>query len=69
MPILSEHLDAETCRQKAAECRLMARRDRNLEHRIMLEHMAETWERIAGTYEKGRSLDSLPAKAHPSRHH
>lgn len=48
------HLDAQACRDKAAECRLMAEHDRNQAHRVMLLHMAETWERIAKTYEDGK---------------
>ena len=44
-------LNAEEAREKIAECRSMARRAINPEHRIMLERMAETWERIAGGLE------------------
>ena len=44
-------MDAETCREKAAECRALAQADKNQSHRVMLIHMAETWERIALTYE------------------
>jgi hypothetical protein len=33
--------------QKADECRELAKRALNPEHRVMLNHMAETWERIA----------------------
>jgi hypothetical protein len=32
---------------KIFECREMAKRSNNVSHQIMLEHMAETWERIA----------------------
>ena len=49
----SEHLDAEACRAKAAECRALARVTRENSHRIMLVHMADTWDRIAKTYENG----------------
>ena len=36
---------------QAAECREMAARAKKASDRIMLLHMAETWERIAATYE------------------
>jgi hypothetical protein len=49
----SEHLDAEACRAKAAECRALAWMTGEQSQRIMLEHMADTWERIAKTYETG----------------
>ena len=49
-----KRLDAESCKAKAAECRALARQDRNENHRVMLLHMAETWERIAKTYENGK---------------
>jgi len=35
------------CRTKAQECRDMATTIKNQEHRVMLQHMADTWERIA----------------------
>ena len=43
----SERLSADEARAKAAECRDMAKRAAIDEHRIMLRHMAETWDRIA----------------------
>ena len=49
----ADHMDAEVCLRKAAECRAMAASHKNEGHRIMLLHMAETWERIAKTYEEG----------------
>jgi hypothetical protein len=49
----SGHLDAETCRAKAKECFALAKLASAFSHRVMLEHMAETWERIAKTYENG----------------
>jgi hypothetical protein len=42
-------LTFEEAQAKSAECRTIAARARFPEHRIMLEHMAETWERIART--------------------
>ena len=44
-------LDAETCRAKAEECRMLAGQAKDSHHRVMLLHMAETWDRIAKTYE------------------
>jgi hypothetical protein len=38
--------EPEECHAKVGECREMAKRASNPSHRIMLEHMAETWERI-----------------------
>ena len=48
----SDRLDADACRVKAEECRSLAKSDKNMSHRVMLLHMAETWERIAKTYER-----------------
>jgi len=45
-------LTADLCRTKAKECLYMAHQAASQSHRIMLEHIAETWYRIA---------DSLPA--------
>ena len=53
-PTPKEHLDAEGCYAKAAECRTLAKADANSSHKIMLKHMAETWDRIARTYETGK---------------
>jgi hypothetical protein len=41
-------LTPEQARQRAAECRLLAKHAIQPSHRIILDHMAETWERIAG---------------------
>ena len=45
-------LNAHLCRAKAKECLYLAQQATVQSHRIMLEHIAETWYRIA---------DSLPA--------
>jgi hypothetical protein len=45
-------LTADLCQTKAIECLELAQRATSQPHRIMLEHIAETWYRIA---------DSLPA--------
>jgi hypothetical protein len=47
----SKRLTAEEAKFKVIECRAMAKYAKNPEHRVMLEHMAQTWERIAGTLE------------------
>jgi hypothetical protein len=39
-------LTLEECHRKVAECREMARHMHDPGHRVMLEHMAATWERI-----------------------
>jgi hypothetical protein len=39
-------LTAEECRAKVAECRELAKRASVPAHRVILEHMADTWERI-----------------------
>jgi hypothetical protein len=45
----SNRLTAEEAKAKVTECREMAARAIYPEHRIMLEHMAQTWDRIART--------------------
>jgi hypothetical protein len=49
----SDRLTAAEAHAKADECREMARRDQSSEHKIMLEHMAQTWERIARDVQNG----------------
>jgi hypothetical protein len=49
----AKRLTAEEAKFKVIECRDMAKHAKNPEHRVMLEHMAQTWERIAGTLENG----------------
>ena len=43
----SKPKSAEECRAKAQECREAANTSTRIEYRIMLEHMAATWEEIA----------------------
>ena len=50
----ARRLTAAEARDKVTECRDMAARATNPEHRIMLEHMAETWDRIAGSVGNGQ---------------
>jgi hypothetical protein len=45
-------LTPEECHAKLAECREMALRAENPQHRLMLEHMAGTWERICADLAK-----------------
>ena len=50
---MSDHqLTPEECHAKVAECRAMAKRVLDPKHRVMLEHMAETWERICEELKK-----------------
>ena len=39
-------LTIEECHTKVEECKELAQRAQMPEHRIMLQHMAETWARI-----------------------
>jgi len=45
-------LTSDQCRKQADACREMACVAINPAHRIMLEHIAETWERIAAEIDK-----------------
>jgi hypothetical protein len=47
MAVPTKRLSAADCKAKADDCREMARLALKPEHRIMLQHMAETWDRIA----------------------
>lgn len=47
MPEPTKPLTAAQCLEKAAECREQASLAKNDAHRIMLDHMADTWARIA----------------------
>jgi hypothetical protein len=42
-----KRLTPAQARQKAEECRVLARTAQDNSHRIMLNHIAETWDRIA----------------------
>ena len=44
-------LSAEEARTKAAQCREEAKRTGIPQHKVMLEHMAQTWERMAKSIE------------------
>jgi hypothetical protein len=48
-----KRLTADEAKAKITECRELAKRATRPEHRVMLEHMAETWERIAITLGNG----------------
>ena len=45
-------LTPEECHAKVAECRELAERARDPSHRLMLNHIAETWERICADLKK-----------------
>ena len=47
----ADHFDAQEAKAKAAECRDQAKRMNRRDQQIMLEHMAQTWERIAKSME------------------
>ena len=49
-----QRLDAETCTAKGSEYRLLAQQARKESDRIMLLHIAETWERLAKSFGDGR---------------
>jgi hypothetical protein len=49
----TRRLTAADARDKASECRDMARRALKPEHRVLLEDMAESWERLAITLRDG----------------
>ena len=42
-----KRLTADACRQQAVNCRVVARDTMTASHRLMLEQIADTWERIA----------------------
>ena len=42
-----KHLTADQCHAKMVECLDLARIAKCEAHRILLQHMAETWQRIA----------------------
>jgi len=52
-------VDAEEARARAAECREEAKRSPKREHKIIMEHVAQTWDRIAKSLEDGRPLERL----------
>ena len=49
--MLANPLSPEQCAAKAAECRALAQRAVLVAHRVMLEHVAETWGRIGAEIE------------------
>ena len=44
---MHRRLSVAECLKRAEQCRDFARRAKAAEHSVMLDHMAETWERIA----------------------
>ena len=55
MPNPRPDLTTEQCQQQATNCRLLAEKAMTDAHRVMLEHIAGTWDRIAADIE-GRTL-------------
>jgi ActR/RegA family two-component response regulator len=57
-------LDAKACRGQAVACRVVAQKTMTSAHRIMLEHIAETWLRIGADITKAgrRPPARRPAK-------
>jgi len=53
-------LSIALCKAKAAECRDLAREADQESHRVMLEHVANTWERIGDTLQLGNKAQPLP---------
>jgi hypothetical protein len=49
---VAHELSQELCGQKIAECRALAKHASKDSQRIMLESIAETWERIANSLTK-----------------
>ncbi|MFY9601023.1 MAG: hypothetical protein WB540_02185 [Pseudolabrys sp.] len=45
--VIASLLSKEDCFHKAEECRAFAKTAKLESHRIMLTHIAETWERIS----------------------
>ena len=52
MAKIEPNLSAKNCRQQATNCRKLAEQVMTPAHRIMLEHIADTWDRIAGDIDK-----------------
>jgi hypothetical protein len=50
-----KRLTLEECHAKVAECRAMAKRTHDPAHKLMLEHMAETWERICADLKRSQN--------------
>ena len=48
----SLRLSADDCQKKADDCRALAKNAIDPTHKIMLGHMAETWDRIAADMAK-----------------
>ncbi|HYI30203.1 MAG TPA: hypothetical protein VD863_20375 [Bradyrhizobium sp.] len=44
---MTERLNAEQCLVKESECQELSKLAHDPSHRVMLQHIAETWRRIA----------------------
>ena len=49
---LTGNLSKEACKEQSANCRKVAEQVMTPAHRIMLEHIADTWDRIAADISK-----------------
>ena len=54
------NLTREACHEQAANCRKTAESIMTPAHRIMLEHIADTWDRIAADIYRVKSSPPLP---------
>ena len=50
------NLTREACQEQASICRKVAEQVMTPAHRIMLEHIADTWDRIAADIRQGQWL-------------
>jgi hypothetical protein len=57
---LTCNLTREACNEQAANCRKTAESIMTPAHRIMLEHIADTWDRIAADIYRVKSSPHLP---------
>ena len=57
---LFQRATAAQCRARAEECRALAKgHSTNREHQVMLQHIADTWERIAKDIESENGSQKL----------
>ena len=45
--VLIKELSSKTCREHAATCRELTRLTMTAPHRVLLEHIARTWDKVA----------------------
>jgi hypothetical protein len=49
---MTKRMTPEECQAKAAECRELAKGMQDPAHQLMVDHIAETWERICRDMKK-----------------